>query len=115
MMGIEVIVAGIFGIIVGAVFAWVALRSSTRSEVAVLAERTSSKDEQLRASWADLESIKTEFTKLQNIARNEQGLRIAAEQNNQRLPVLEKQLAAKDQQCSQFVSENGALRAQLAE
>lgn len=107
--------AAVAGFLLGAVFAWMYGKAHTRSELSVLKERVHSKDEQLRMSWGDVDALKAELSKAQQLLRQEAQMRLGAEQHVARATILEKALQSKEQQFGQVVQEFANLKAQMSE
>jgi DNA recombination protein RmuC len=114
-MNILDMVPAFVGLLMGGVAAWLFAKAKLRSEIGVLEERVASKDEQLRMSWGDVDALKAELLKAQQLFRQEAQLRLAAEQGMARAQILEKTVAARDHQITQMTSEQLSLKTQVAE
>src|SRR5687767_10214297 len=114
-MDILDLVPALMGVLVGGAAAWFHAKARFRSELGVLEERVAAKDEQLRMSWGDVDALKAELLKAQQLFRQEAHARLAAEKGVARAQVLEKTLAARDHQVTQLTQEQVALKSQVAE
>src|SRR4051812_5723650 len=107
--------AALAGFLVGALALWLYSKASFRSELGVLEERVQAKDEQLRMAWGDIDSLKSDLGKAQQMLRQEAQMRLGVEQHIARAGLLEKALAAKEQQCGGLLQELAKMQAAMAE
>ncbi len=124
MNGLEILMLFI-GLALGAISVWLILKAKIQqafdhgaSERAVLAERLQGREQQLATLTASIEKLGRECDRLQSDYNSESTRRAAAEEKNSRIPELEADLAAREQELSALRTEITDLktaRAQLTE
>lgn len=125
MMASEIVIM-IVGLVIGAIAAWFALRSSVQSATekakadaeaarAALAERLQAKEEQIAGLTSSLDRASEEVKKLQNDLKSESEKRAAAEEKNTRIPELDETITRRDERIMALTSELTNLTAAQSE
>ena len=116
----------IAGALIGAVLAWLFLRTRIEeaknqaraegdSERAILLERLQGREEQLKEWKASHEKMASDVGRLREEIKSESEKRCAAEERNSRLPQLELVVKAKEDTLAQLQRENTDLKTRLSE
>jgi DNA recombination protein RmuC len=120
------IITLIAGLVIGAIAAWFALRSSAQGAAekvkagaeatrAALAERLQAKEEQIAGLTVSLDKATEEIKKLQTDLKAESERRAAAEEKNTRIPELEAALSHREERILVLSSELTDLKAAQSE
>jgi len=103
------------GLVIGAIVTWLALRGRGESEKAILNERLQGKEQQLQELKISFEKLSLEGRNYQSALKTESDRRSAAEERNLRIPGLEANLAAKEEQLSKLQGDCTDLKTKLSE
>ena len=103
------------GAVIGGVIIWLILRGRGESEKAILSERLQGREQQIQELKTSLEKVSLEFKSHQGGFKTESERRSAAEERNLRIPELEGNLKAKEEQLSTLQSDCTNLKTKLSE
>jgi len=103
------------GLVIGAIVTWLVLRGRGESEKAILNERLQGKEQQLQELKISFEKLSLEGRNYQSALKTESDRRSAAEERNLRIPGLEANLAAKEEQLSKLQGDCTDLKTKLSE
>ncbi len=109
------ILSGIGGVVIGAVITWLFLRGRGGSEKAILSERLQGREQHIQELKSSFEKLSLEAKRHQDELKAESGRRSAAEERNLRIPELEANLKAKEEQLSKLQSDCTDLKTKLSE